>query len=53
MHNRGEGICQKGLLWSQKHSAACEMMGEKNGCEGKESKCRSGVTLLTLGVTKR
>lgn len=53
MHHRGEGIRQKGLLWSQKHSTARNNDGKGYGSEGKEHRCSSGITVLTLGVTKR
>jgi len=52
MHQQGECICQKGLLWSQKHLTACGMM-VKDGSASEENKGGSGVTMLTLGVSKK
>lgn len=49
MHHWGQGICQKGLLWSQKHSTASEIM--ENEMEVGAKGASAGV--LTLGVTKR
>lgn len=43
MHHQGEGICQKVLLWSQKHSTACEMMGKE--MEVKAKRASAGVGL--------
>lgn len=44
MHHWGEGICQKGLLWSQKLSTACEIMMGKE-MEAKVKKASAGVGL--------
>lgn len=43
IHHRGEGICQKGLLWSQKHSTASEIMGKE--IEVRAKRASAGVRL--------
>lgn len=36
------GICQKGLLWSQKHLTACEMVGKEMEAKAKRASAEVG-----------
>lgn len=53
MHQQGEGICQKGLLWSQKHLTACEMIVKEIKVQVKRTNAEVDLTLLTLEVSKK
>lgn len=53
MHQQGEGICHKGLFWSQKHLTACKMMVKEVEAQAKRTSTRSGVGALTLQVSKK
>lgn len=53
MHQQGEGICQKRVTLVTETSNCLWNGGEGNGSAGEGKKCRSGVTVLTLGVSKK
>lgn len=53
MHQQGEGFCQKRVTLVTETSSCLWNGGEGNGSAGEGKKCRTGVTVLALGVSKK
>lgn len=43
MHQQGESVCQKALLWSQKSLTACEMMVKEMEAQAKKASAEMGL----------